>query len=178
MSDSLDEVLRQLLADRRQLASQLHDDIAQSLTLAVLSLKRLDASPPQQMALGALDEAADQVRDATVQLRPSLLDQVGLLASIRLYAESQLGRSITTDGELDTQAWSLEERGRWYWACQQLLHLVDSVEHVAVVETTPAAALRFSPWAGTDATAAWLEGLGFQASIEAQGLTLRRVAES
>ena len=89
-----------------------------------------------------------------------------------------MGRSITTDGELDTQAWSLEERGRWYWACQQLLHLVDGVEHVAVVETMPAAALRFSPWAGTDATAAWLEGLGFQASIEAQGLTLRRVAES
>ena len=166
----LEEALQRLLEDRRKLASTLHDEIAQSLTLAVLSLKRLDASAPQQMALAALDEAASQVRDTTVGLRPSLLDQVGLLAAIRLYAESQLGRIIRTDGELDSQPWSLETRGRWYWACQQLLVLGDSVTEV-VAETS--GTLRFSPWKGSDAALGWLDGLGFKATVANETLSLQ-----
>lgn len=174
MTDALEEALKRLLGDRRKLASTLHDQIAQSLTLAVLSLKRLDASGPQKMALTALDEVAQQVRGATVDLRPSLLDQVGLLASIRLYAESQLGRLITTDGELDTQGWEVEERGRWYWVCQQLLLLGDVVDRVEVDRSGRVPVLCFSPWMGTIAATEWVASLGFEARVEDDVLQLQR----
>ena len=166
MPDSIEQALEQLLRDRQTLASTLHDDIAQSLTLAVLSLKRMAAAPPQQMALAALDEAVGQVRGATVALRPSLLDQAGLLPALRLYCESEWGRVLQTEGELDTSTWTDAQRGRWYWACQQLLLIGDTVTTV-VADTSPSGPrLGFLPWNSSPDAVGWLSDLGLVAAQE------------
>jgi signal transduction histidine kinase len=101
-------------AERHQLARELHDEIGQALTAVGLKLDALldeDPNPEQREhiteASGVVKHAIDQVRDLSLDLRPSILDDLGLVAALRWYVRrqaEQTGLEIELDAQqLDTR---------------------------------------------------------------------------
>lgn len=85
-------------AERSQLARELHDEVGQALTAATLNLDALRAGEAANE--GKVDEALDvvkralnQVRDLSLDLHPSILDDLGLAAALRWYLGRQAERS-------------------------------------------------------------------------------------
>lgn len=90
----LRELTRQLLQvqekERRSLARELHDEIGQALTAVKINLQAAIRAPNE--ARSRLDEAMElvgrtleQVRGLALDLRPSLLDDLGLVAALGWY---------------------------------------------------------------------------------------------
>ena len=84
-------------AERQRLARQMHDGPAQSLTNFILQAeicqKLFDRNPDRaEEELGSLKQAASatfqKVRDFIFDLRPMMLDDLGLVPTIRRYAEA------------------------------------------------------------------------------------------
>ena len=83
--------------ERRNLARDLHDDIGQGLTALHLNLesnKKFFAASPrlQEFVVTAADlvnQVTNSVRQLSLKLRPSLLDDLGLIAAIREHASMQ-----------------------------------------------------------------------------------------
>lgn len=97
------ELLRQIITtqedERKRIARELHDETSQSLTGLAVSLEVVMNSLPldsrqlkrklrkaQSIALGTLDG----IHNAIYELRPSLLDDLGLAAAVGLHAEKSL----------------------------------------------------------------------------------------
>ncbi len=81
-------------AERRHLALELHDEIGQTLTVAQLSLQKASQAPdaatarlPLVEARTAVDHVLEQVRDIALNLRPSMLDDLGLEAAVQWYVK-------------------------------------------------------------------------------------------
>ncbi|HLK89102.1 MAG TPA: sensor histidine kinase [Polyangia bacterium] len=85
--------------ERRFLAHELHDELGQSLTALKLRLQlggQALAVPPSEntpQALALIDQLIARVRKISVDLRPPLLDEVGLGPALRLYLEGQAALS-------------------------------------------------------------------------------------
>jgi signal transduction histidine kinase len=85
--------------ERRFLAHELHDELGQSLTALKLRLQlgsQALAVPPNDstpQALALIDQLIARVRRISVDLRPPLLDEVGLGPALRLYLEGQAALS-------------------------------------------------------------------------------------
>lgn len=82
--------------ERRRIAHDLHDEIGQSLTAMKLGLREadsvLESGPTASLltdSLKILDEVIRQVRSLALDLRPSLLDELGLVPALRWYIKSQ-----------------------------------------------------------------------------------------
>jgi PAS domain S-box-containing protein len=82
--------------ERRRIARELHDGIGQALTALKMHLQhaqRLLGGPEAapQMGDGVLlaEQALQQVRELSFDLRPSLLDDLGLVSALRWYADRQ-----------------------------------------------------------------------------------------
>lgn len=82
-------------AERRRLAGELHDEIGQILTAVSLSLE-LTKGAVDEGARGRLDEsmaivdrAIDQIRGMSLNLRPAMLDVMGLEAALRWFVGQQ-----------------------------------------------------------------------------------------
>jgi signal transduction histidine kinase len=94
--------------ERRFLAHELHDELGQSLTALKLRLQlggQALAVPPSEgtpQALALIDQLIARVRRISVDLRPPLLDEVGLGPALRLYLEGQAALSKVPI-ELDVQ---------------------------------------------------------------------------
>ncbi len=77
--------------ERRFVAMELHDEVGQLLTIARLSLETVQlenteqAQKKLQQALDHLDTLAKSVRNLSLNLRPSMLDDLGLLPTIQWY---------------------------------------------------------------------------------------------
>lgn len=91
--------------ERRRLAVELHDELGQVLTAVKINLASLERSsvtvpvpPDLRDAIGSIDRAMATVRDLALALRPSVLDDLGLPAALRWYAD-RLGR----DGRIETR---------------------------------------------------------------------------
>jgi len=79
--------------ERRRLARELHDEIAQLLTAIQLSLHHADADTPEMTrAKGLLAKTQQEIHRIIHDLRPSLLDDLGLSAAMKSYAEEHLIR--------------------------------------------------------------------------------------
>ena len=83
-------------AERRRISIELHDQVGQILTAVKLNLHALrkTCSGPEILAsieenLSVIDAAVDQVRDLSVDLRPLLLDDFGLVVAVRWYLDRQ-----------------------------------------------------------------------------------------
>ncbi len=86
--------------ERRRLARELHDEVGQVLTAVKLNLQAMqrvsDASAPGsglEESIGIVDRALRQVRDLSLDLRPSMLDDLGLVAALRWYVDQQAQRA-------------------------------------------------------------------------------------
>ena len=87
--------------ERRQIARELHDEIGQALTATQMNLQALlelpdaDALAPRlKESLNTVDHVLEQVRDLSLNLRPSMLDDLGLEPALRWYT----GRQATLAG--------------------------------------------------------------------------------
>ena len=93
--------------ERRAIARELHDEIGQTLTAVSMNLRTLKSNPDRAARAEILDEALTitqrtlrQVRDLALDLRPSMLDDLGLGAALRWYLERhgpRLGCRFTLD---------------------------------------------------------------------------------
>jgi signal transduction histidine kinase len=89
--------------ERRRLARELHDEISQLLTAIQLSLEHVDVeSPEMKRARSLLTEAQKEMHRIIYDLRPSLLDDLGLPAAVHAYAQDHLARrGITVSVEIE-----------------------------------------------------------------------------
>ena len=90
-------------AERRRVAIELHDELGQALTVIKLNLLSCDRFPGQSIAeinaqnLRIVEEALQQVRRMALTLRPSVLDDLGLVAALRwLLGQAADHHGITT----------------------------------------------------------------------------------
>jgi PAS domain S-box-containing protein len=98
-NDALQKNRRRLLdvqeEERRALARELHDRVGQSLTALNLNLSILQGQLPNHIldvvgsrladSIGLLDETIPAVRDVMSNLRPTVLDEYGLEAALRMH---------------------------------------------------------------------------------------------
>ena len=84
------QLLRAQEEERRRIARELHDEIGQSLTAVRINLQRAMAGPDSSATSsylresdGLIDHVLQQVRHISLDLRPSVLDDLGLAASVR-----------------------------------------------------------------------------------------------
>jgi two-component system CheB/CheR fusion protein len=99
------QLLQQLVTaqeeERRHIARELHDQLAQDLTGLILGLKALqDSAPPGDPSaerIAQLQAAAvgigREVRNLAVRLRPSVLDDLGLALALSNYVEQWSARA-------------------------------------------------------------------------------------
>lgn len=80
--------------ERRHIARELHDEIGQALTAVKINLQAVQRSPdlssstvPVQDSVNIVEVALQQVRNLSLDLRPSLLDDLGLVAALRWYVD-------------------------------------------------------------------------------------------
>ncbi|MGH7537067.1 MAG: ATP-binding protein [Gemmatimonadales bacterium] len=87
-------IVEQQEAERRRLSLELHDETAQVLAAVKLQLgllaERLDPTQAAELAhtVGLIDAGIRSVRRVTEQLRPTLLDDLGLVPALRSLSES------------------------------------------------------------------------------------------
>jgi PAS domain S-box-containing protein len=99
-------------SERRELARELHDKVGQNLTALGISLNILKAQlsqdEPGQVwsrlddCLDLIGETTARIRDVMVELRPSVLDDYGLLSALRWYSaqfSSRTGIQVKVEGD-------------------------------------------------------------------------------
>jgi signal transduction histidine kinase len=87
-------------AERHHIARELHDEIGQALTalkVNLQSVKRLtdysDLESPLDDSIGLVERTLQQVRTLSLDLRPSLLDDLGVVSALRWYVDRQAQRA-------------------------------------------------------------------------------------
>jgi signal transduction histidine kinase len=103
--DSLRRVVEGQELERRRLARELHDETGQALTSILLGLKGLEERSKDPASRGAMEELRElvvstlqDVRRLAVELRPSALDDFGLVAALeRLTASFAEQTGISVD---------------------------------------------------------------------------------
>ncbi|HXQ22296.1 MAG TPA: PAS domain S-box protein [Candidatus Acidoferrales bacterium] len=88
-------------AERRHLARELHDEIGQVLTGLALTIDRVGdmVAPPARARLTdarqSLDDLIGSVRALSLDLRPSMLDDLGLVAAVKWFVERHARQTNT-----------------------------------------------------------------------------------
>lgn len=102
--DRLRTLSRQLIeaqeVERRRLARELHDETGQALTAVKLNLQALrqrssdlHLSGRLQDSISIVEQSLSQLRDLSHDLRPSVLDDLGLAAALRWFVDRQAQRA-------------------------------------------------------------------------------------
>jgi two-component system sensor histidine kinase UhpB len=109
----LEALTRRLLdvqeAERRSIARELHDEVGGALTAVKLNLQALRRAPAAGQGeatladgLALVDGAIQSVRSLSLDLRPAVLDDLGLIPALKWYCERQAGRAgVAIDLALD-----------------------------------------------------------------------------
>ena len=132
-------------AERRHLALELHDEIGQALTALKLTLEkgtRLRADAPgsglnEAQAQAQIDGLIDQVREMSLDLRPGMLDDLGLLPALLWYFErytAQTNVSITFSHDCPDVRFQPEVETAAYRIAQEAL--TNIARHAAVSAAT------------------------------------------
>jgi two-component system, NarL family, sensor histidine kinase UhpB len=162
-SERRDSALRTLAAqeaERRRIALELHDEVGQALTAAMLRLDRVAVDEAKEGLRAALEE----VREIARRLRPEALDDLGLRNALRaLVASVARDARLDVTPEIDANLPSLtpEQELVVYRVAQEAL--TNALRHAG------ASALRFSLRAEGDALVLVVEDDG-------QGFDLERVS--
>jgi PAS domain S-box-containing protein len=87
-------------AERRHIARELHDEIGQALTALQLNLQALQQFPdvselPARLedSMSMIERVLQQVRALSLDLHPSLLDDLGLVTALRWFLNRQMERA-------------------------------------------------------------------------------------
>jgi len=82
--------------ERQRISRELHDQIGQSLVAVKLQLQSMPAVSERDLlvvrlreSIALVERTIRQVRDMSLDLRPSLLDDLGLVATLRWYVDRQ-----------------------------------------------------------------------------------------
>jgi two-component system sensor histidine kinase UhpB len=172
-SERRDSGLRALAAEereRRRIALELHDEVGQALTAAILSLE----GPEMDEAKEGLREALEEVRDIARRLRPEALDDLGLSNALRALVAS-LARNarldVTPELQPNLPPLSPEQELVVYRVAQEAL--TNAVRH------SGASLVRFSLTAapGEVVLAVEDDGNGFDPAAGSQGSGIRGMRE-
>ena len=89
-------------AERKQLARELHDEMGQALTAISINLATIDSALPEgcpprirerlEDAASLTDRTLEQIRELSLDLRPSMLDDFGLVPTLRWYIKRYASR--------------------------------------------------------------------------------------
>jgi signal transduction histidine kinase len=104
-------------AERKRISQELHDEMGQALTAMSINLAAIEKELPSELApttrerlaeTSALaDQTLEQVRELSLDLRPSMLDDLGLVPTLRWYVNRYAQRLKL---EVEFEAVDLEER--------------------------------------------------------------------
>jgi signal transduction histidine kinase len=104
-------------AERRQLARELHDEMGQALTAISINLAAITQDLPASCAPGLherlneskmlADQTLEQIRELSANLRPAMLDDLGLEPTLRWYIKRYAQR---TNLDLKLEVNGLQER--------------------------------------------------------------------
>jgi len=110
LSELRDQLLRQIITtqeeEHRRVARELHDDTSQALTALIANLAVVQNLPPAKLKgqlseiKAAVVEILKGVNQIVLDLRPTLLDDYGLMPALSWYANKRLGPGLRV--ELDT----------------------------------------------------------------------------
>lgn len=98
----LDKVILAQEEERKRIARELHDEIGQALTALIMALGTAEEEMPDELSelkqrLGAVRDLTsatlEEIRRLMLDLRPTLLDDLGLIPAISWYAEKTLARA-------------------------------------------------------------------------------------
>jgi len=96
--------------ERRRLAVELHDELGQVLTAVKINLASLERLPgaasapaPLKDTIASVDQAMEKIRDLALDLRPSVLDDLGLPAALRWYVD-RFARTAHVEAHLSIDA--------------------------------------------------------------------------
>ncbi len=98
----LDKVIMAQEEERKRISRELHDDVGQALTALVMNLGGIEESMSPKLGevrgrLASVRDLASEtlaaIRRLMLDLRPTLLDDLGLIPAISWYAENNLGRA-------------------------------------------------------------------------------------
>jgi two-component system sensor histidine kinase UhpB len=90
-------LLGSIEAERQRIGRELHDNTSQLLAAALLNLGLIERQlaagsqerPNLQPALALINQALDQLKGAIYDMRPTMLDDLGLAAALRWYAKKR-----------------------------------------------------------------------------------------
>lgn len=151
--------------ERRTIARELHDEVGQVLTGLKLLLEVSEGLPTDAVrshigeAKSLAGQLLDKVRDMSLQLRPAILDDLGLLPALLWHCEryaTQTGVQVSLEHrEVEGQRFSPEIETAAYRIVQE--GLTNVARHAGVAEAT----VRL--WANTDMLGLCIEdhGAGF-----------------
>jgi two-component system sensor histidine kinase UhpB len=103
-------LLGSIEAERQRIGRELHDNTSQLLAAALLNLGLIERQlaagtqerPNLQPALALINQALDQLKAAIYDMRPTMLDDLGLAAALRWYAKARAGEpGLRIDMHLD-----------------------------------------------------------------------------
>ncbi|HCP32042.1 TPA: hypothetical protein DIT45_02175 [Candidatus Acetothermia bacterium] len=161
--------------ERRRIARELHDNLSQSLAAVKLHLAALkdEISPDKaKEVLGIIDQAVTETRTLAYSLRPPLLDDLGLLPSLR-----RLGEMVKAASGLEMQL-NLEEGKRLPRPVESLLFHVaqEAIRNVQKHAQAKHVVVTLHRESGKVILAVKDDGIGFRPQ-DPQGLGLRGIKE-
>lgn len=123
--------------ERRRIASELHDNIGQTLIFTKMKLEEMDELPMpihfrQDMddAVSSIESAIIGIRTLTTEISPPLLYEVGLISALESLADSffsRYGLKVTRTPAIEISDLDEESRTLLYQAVRELL--VNVVKH-------------------------------------------------
>lgn len=80
--------------ERQKISRELHDEVGQSLTAIKMNLEFLKRQkniidPFLEESIALVDKTINQIRDLSLELRPSMLDDIGLISALKWYINRQ-----------------------------------------------------------------------------------------
>ena len=112
----LESVIAAQEEERKRIARELHDETGQSLTALIMNLEALERFLPPELVVarerlgrtkGLTSQALEEIRKMILDLRPTALDDLGLVPALRRYAETHLE---PVGVKVELEASNLQER--------------------------------------------------------------------
>lgn len=95
------QLIRTTEEERKRLARDLHDELGQALTALHFSMEAMHNSLPEELKaqkgtcdelLGQVEELGDKIRNLASELRPDMLDDLGLIPTLEWYIKDFVKR--------------------------------------------------------------------------------------